>query len=261
MRGAAEPRRHRSPGRLADEAVRRRHRRRAGRAGPGPGFPGRARTRGAGSAGDDLATHSGAFRKPKAESRKPKAESRKPKAESPKRGVDAMSELTTGQRPESKPVQDERDTLLSVAAHEIRTPLASLRLYLDAVIKAADRGSLDAADVGVRLRKARRQCDRLNVLLNDLIDIARAPARPVTVPPEPVDIVATVGAVCDRLREQFSADGWNPEVVAAEPLLGAWDRTRLEQMVANLVSSAHKRAPSAPVRVEVNATDGNRVAL
>ena len=172
-----------------------------------------------------------------------------------------MSELTTGQRPESKPVQDERDTLLSVAAHEIRTPLASLRLYLDAVIKAADRGNLDAADVGVRLRKARRQCDRLNVLLNDLIDIARAPARPVTVPHEPVDIVATVVGVCDRLREQFSADGWNPEVVPAEPLLGAWDRTRLEQMVANLISSAHKRAPSAPVRIEVKATDGNRVAL
>jgi signal transduction histidine kinase len=172
-----------------------------------------------------------------------------------------MSDLTTGQRPEPKPAQDERDTLLSVAAHEIRTPLASLRLYLDAVIKAADRGNLDAADVGVRLRKARRQCDRLNVLLNDLIDIARAPARPVTVPPEPVDLVATVAGVCDRLREQFATGGWNAEVVATEPLLGVWDRARVEQMVANLVSNAHKRAPSAPVRVEVKVTAGNRVAL
>ncbi|HEX2659740.1 MAG TPA: HAMP domain-containing sensor histidine kinase [Polyangia bacterium] len=168
---------------------------------------------------------------------------------------------TTGQRPEPKPAADERDALLSVAAHEIRTPLASLRLYLDAVIKAADRGSLDAADVGVRLRKARRQCDRLNVLLNDLIDIARAPARPLAVPPEPVDIVAAVSGVCDRLREQFTSDGWNVEVIGAGPLLGVWDRTRLEQMAANLIASAHKRAPSAPVKVELKPGDGDRVAL
>lgn len=173
-----------------------------------------------------------------------------------------MSETTTtGQRAEGKPAPDERDALLSVAAHEIRTPLASLRLYLDAVIKAADRGSLDAADVGVRLRKARRQCDRLNVLLNDLIEIARAPARPLAVPPEPVDIVAAVSGVCDRLREQFTSDGWKVEVISAGPLLGVWDRPRLEQMVNNLVAGAHKRAPSAPVKVEVKSTDGNRVAL
>ena len=56
---------------------------------------------------------------------------------------------------------DGRDDLLSVAAHEIRTPLASLRLYLDALIKAADRGKLDPVEAGVRLRKAQRQCDRL----------------------------------------------------------------------------------------------------
>jgi two-component system OmpR family sensor kinase len=172
-----------------------------------------------------------------------------------------MSELTTGSRQETKPAPDERDTLLSVAAHEIRTPLASLRLYLDAVIKAADKGSLDAADVGVRLRKARRQCDRLNVLLNDLIDIARAPARPMAAPPEPVDIMATVVGVCDRLREQFTTAGWKLEVVTGEPLLGAWDRTRLEQMVSNLIKSAHKYAPGVPTRVDVKATDGGHVVL
>jgi len=172
-----------------------------------------------------------------------------------------MNEPTSPQPPETKAAPDERDSLLSVAAHEIRTPLASLRLYLDAVIKAADRGSLDAADVGVRLRKARRQCDRLNVLLNDLIGIARAPAGPLAVPLTPVDLVATVVGVCDHLRDQLTAEGRELEVVTSEPVWGSWDRARLEQVVTNLVSNAQKHAPGAPVRVEVQARADDRVAL
>jgi signal transduction histidine kinase len=173
-----------------------------------------------------------------------------------------MSERATDHKELSKSELDERDTLLSVAAHEIRTPLASLRLYLDAVIKAADRGSLDPVDVAVRLRKARRQCDRLNVLLNNLMDVSRAPSRPLSVALEPVDIVATTLGVCDRLRDQFTHQGRKLEVATpSAPLWGDWDRIRLEQILTNLITNAHKHAPGAPVAVEVKAIDGNLVQL
>lgn len=173
-----------------------------------------------------------------------------------------MSERAPPQMEQPKTALEERDTLLSVAAHEIRTPLASLRLYLDAVIKAADRGSLDPVDVAVRLRKARRQCDRLNVLLNNLMDVSRAPSRPLSVVLEPVDIVATVAGVCERLRDQFTHQGRKLEAATPPgPLWGDWDRIRLEQILTNLITNAHKHAPGAPVLVEVKATAGDRVQL
>jgi signal transduction histidine kinase len=173
-----------------------------------------------------------------------------------------MSEPATEHKDQPKSALDERDTLLSVAAHEIRTPLASLRLYLDAVIKAADRGSLDPVDVAVRLRKARRQCDRLNVLLNNLMDVSRAPSRPLSVTLEPVDIVATAVGVCERLRDQFTHQGRKLEVATPPgPLWGDWDRIRLEQILTNLISNAHKHAPGALVCVDVKAIDGNLVEL
>lgn len=157
---------------------------------------------------------------------------------------------------------DGRDDLLSVAAHEIRTPLASLRLYLDALIKAADRGKLDPVEAGVRLRKAQRQCDRLNILLSNLLDVSRSPTRKLSVMLEPLDIVAVVKGVCDRQRDQFTHQGRTLEVISpAEEVWGDWDRMRLEQIMTNLITNAHRHAPAAPVRVEVVLRDDDRVAI
>jgi signal transduction histidine kinase len=161
-----------------------------------------------------------------------------------------------------KSALDGRDDLLSVAAHEIRTPLASLRLYLDALIKAADRGVLDPVESGVRLRKAQRQCDRLNILLNNLLDVARSPARGFSVAAEKIDLIAVVKSVCDRLRDQFARQGRTLEVITpVDVVWGDWDRTRLEQVLTNLLSNAHKHAPGASARVEVAVRDGERVAV
>jgi len=163
-------------------------------------------------------------------------------------------------RPDPNP--EDRDELLSVAAHEIRTPLASLRLYLDAMIKAAERGTLTPADAATRLRKAQRQCDRLNILLTNLLDVSRAPSRRLSVILEPVDIAATASSICDRLRDQFVQQGRRLDVaVPSEPLWGDFDRMRLEQILTNLIVNAHKHAPGASVRVSVEAAPENRVAI
>ena len=157
---------------------------------------------------------------------------------------------------------DGRDDLLSVAAHEIRTPLASLRLYLDALIKAADRGKLDPVEAGVRLRKAQRQCDRLNILLSNLLDISRSPSRKLSVVLEPLDLIAVVKGVCDRLRDQFTHQGRTLDVVTpVESLWGDWDRMRLEQVLTNLITNAQKHAPASPVKVEVTVRGEDRVAV
>lgn len=165
------------------------------------------------------------------------------------------------QREPVQSVPGGRDELLSVAAHEIRTPLASLRLYLDALIKAADRGKLDPVEAGIRLRKAQRQCDRLNILLSNLLDISRSPSRKLSVVLEPVDLVTVVKAVCDRFRDQLAHQGRTLELgIPVDVLWGQWDRMRLEQVLTNLLANAQKHAPSGPVRVEL-AQRGDRVAV
>jgi signal transduction histidine kinase len=158
---------------------------------------------------------------------------------------------------------EERDRLLSVAAHEIRTPLASLRLYLDSLIKTADRGKLEPAEAAVRLRKAQRQCDRLNVLLDNMMDAARAPTHAISVVFEPVDLAAIVTSTCDRLRDQFTHQGRTLEAIVPGngSLFGDWDRGRLEQVLNNLVSNVFKHAPGASAKVQVRTGDTGRALL
>lgn len=157
---------------------------------------------------------------------------------------------------------EERDRVLSIAAHEIRTPLASLRLYLDALIKAADRGSLDATEAAVRLRKAHRQCDRLNVLINNMMDVARTQSKPISLVLEPLDLVPVVTGACERLRDQFTQQGRSLRLEApAGALLGDWDRPRLEQILNNLLWNVFKHAPGASALVQLEPRGGDRVLL
>ena len=159
-------------------------------------------------------------------------------------------------------VLEDRDRLLSVSAHEIRTPLASLRLYLDALIKAAERGRLDPTEAATRLRKAQRQCDRLNVLINNMMDAARGQTQPISLVLETFDLVPVVTTACERVRDQFAQQGRALEVdVPASGVIGDWDRPRLEQVVMNLLSNVYKHAPAASARVQLEAREGERVLL
>jgi len=157
---------------------------------------------------------------------------------------------------------EDRDRLLSVAAHEIRTPLASLRLYLDALIKAAERGRLDPNEAATRLRKAQRQCDRLNILINNMMDAARGQSSPIALVLETLDLVPVVMTACDRVRDQFVHQGRTLQVeVPPAAVLGDWDRPRLEQVVVNLLTNVYKHAPGASARVQIEPRDGERVLL
>jgi signal transduction histidine kinase len=159
-------------------------------------------------------------------------------------------------------VLEDRDRFLSVATHDIRTPLASLRLYLDALIKAAERGRLDPNEAATRLRKAQRQCDRLNILINNMMDAARGQSQPISLALETLDLVPVVVTACDRVRDQFTHQGCSLQVdVPAGAVLGDWDRPRLEQVVVNLLTNVYKHAPGASARVQIVPRDSERVLL
>ena len=159
-------------------------------------------------------------------------------------------------------VLEDRDRFLSVATHDIRTPLASLRLYLDALIKAAERGRLDPIEAATRLRKAQRQCDRLNILINNMMDAARGQSHPISLVLETLDLVPVIVTACDRVRDQFTHQGRSLQLdVPSGAVLGDWDRPRLEQVVVNLLTNVYKHAPGASARVQVVPREGERVLL
>jgi signal transduction histidine kinase len=107
-----------------------------------------------------------------------------------------------------------------------------------------------------RLKKSVRQTDRLNRLIDSLLEVSRITAGRMALELEPIDLSELLRELCDRFAEQAAQAGCSIRLQVVPPASGQWDRMRLEQVVTNLLSNAIKYGPGKPVdvTVESNAT-------
>jgi signal transduction histidine kinase len=141
-----------------------------------------------------------------------------------------------------------RDQFLSIASHELKTPLTSLMLHADSLRAAARHGAL--VDVRAKGDLIRRSVDRLARLVSSLLDISRFSAGRLDLELEELDLAEVTREVVERFQEEARRAG-SPLVLETEPVRGRWDRSRLDQVVTNLLSNALKYGPGAPVVVRV----------
>jgi signal transduction histidine kinase len=131
-----------------------------------------------------------------------------------------------------------RDEFLSIASHELRTPLSPLKLQLQALLRSLDRRSpLDPDDLVRKIRVMIRQTDRLSGLVGNLLDVSRLAAGKLELQRERFDLVDVVRDCVERLRDHTAAAF---ELRLEGPVMGTWDRLRVDQVVTNLLSNAVK---------------------
>ncbi len=146
-----------------------------------------------------------------------------------------------------------RDEFLSIASHELRTPLTALQLNIIGVVRSAEKGLETLPPrVSIRLNKAVTQAERLAGLIDSLLDVSRIQSGRLQLEVSEVDIVQEVREVMERFRDQPGARAL--KLVAPGPVVGQWDRLRLDQVVTNLVSNAVKYGQDQPIEVLVDAT-------
>jgi signal transduction histidine kinase len=151
-----------------------------------------------------------------------------------------------------------RDDFLSVAGHELKTPLTALQLQIHSLRNRAREEGLTHFEE--RLDRARRQTDRLSTLTDELLDVSRVSAGRLTLEREECDLSAIVLDVADRQAETLARARCKLRVLAEEPTLGSWDRNRVEQVVSNLLSNACKYGAGEPVELLVKKVE-DRVRL
>ncbi len=147
-----------------------------------------------------------------------------------------------------------REDFLSVASHELRTPLTSLSLQAQSLERLWRQGrahTLSPEAVLHKLEVIARQSRQLGELLDDLLDVSRIRAGRLELRPEPLDLAQVARETVDRHASLIARTGAQIELAAPCPVLGRWDRLRMEQVVANLVSNACKYGRGRPVRVSI----------
>ena len=154
-----------------------------------------------------------------------------------------------------------RDEFISIASHELKTPLTALKLRLGSALRAARRlpdGEGGAASLDKMVRAvvaANGSADRLDALIDDLLDVSRLTAGQLALRIEPVDACALLRDLTGRLREQAAEVGSTIDLVLPEAIVGMWDRGRIEQVLTNLLSNAIKYGMGKPIRVGADATE------
>lgn len=158
----------------------------------------------------------------------------------------------------------QRDEFISIAGHELKTPLTSLKLQLQLSQRGIENGDPDAfapSHVTKLVLSANRQVDRLARLVEDMLDLARIETGKLAIDKRAVDLESIVRELADRFAPQFTANGATLDVYATEgSFRGYWDAYRIEQVASNLLANSLRYGANRPVSVRLNA-DAQRVYL
>jgi signal transduction histidine kinase len=147
----------------------------------------------------------------------------------------------------------EKDEFLTIASHEFRTPLTTIGLQADGLLRLLS-GPLVPEEVASRLRRrvemVRSSCRRLEEIIERLLDVLAMndgnPFKEV----EPVDVAEVARQVVGRFQQNRQA-GPVLSLTTDGPSIGRYDKRAIEQILSNLLSNAIKFGEGNPVDVSV----------
>ena len=151
-----------------------------------------------------------------------------------------------------------RDRFLGIASHELRTPVASLQLAVEALLRAKTLGTLDDTRLTTSLARLQAATGRLAGLVDELLDISRLREDRVAFNFVPTDLTALARDIVSGFVD--AGAGSRLRLEAPGPVRLPADPGRLEQVITNLVDNALKysEAPS-PVVIRVEPAEGGAV--
>jgi signal transduction histidine kinase len=152
-----------------------------------------------------------------------------------------------------------KSAFVSIAAHELRTPMASIQGYLEVLLD----GELGAFNEEQRqyLETVQSSAQRLLELTNTLLDMARIEAGHIDLVLQPTDITDLLNRVATEFRPHLAARSQSLSLEVDSHLPAALcDRARATQIISNLVSNACKYSPEGG-RIDVRATRAEEVGF
>jgi hypothetical protein len=146
------------------------------------------------------------------------------------------------------------DRFLAIASHELRTPVATLQLATETMLRSHRRGSLDAEKLETGFRRILSATERLGALMGELLDVSRLAKGGPVLNRVPTDIVALAREVADRFDEREGTA--RIRLVAPDEAWLDLDGPRIDQVITNLVDNALKYSSSdQPVELVVTDRD------
>ena len=131
----------------------------------------------------------------------------------------------------------QKDQFLAMLAHELRNPLAPITT----AAQLLQRGQMDAPGIQRASDIIARQAQHMTILVNDLLDVSRVTRGQVTITREALEVREIVAAAVEQVRPLMDARRHELHCeIASGALRVEGDRTRLVQVVSNILNNAAK---------------------
>jgi PAS domain S-box-containing protein len=156
----------------------------------------------------------------------------------------------------------ERDEFLSIASHELRTPVTALQLQLQILNRVVKRAQSEVPPALLeRMQALERQTRRVTLLVDELLDLSRIRLGRLELKLEETDLAQVVREALEQLQGELERSGSRLALATTNgPAVGLWDRLRVEQVLTNLLANAVKFGQGKPIAVSV-AADADRARL
>jgi len=152
-------------------------------------------------------------------------------------------------------LERQKDEFLSVASHELKTPLTSLKILTQLAHRQLQRTGIGGLE---HMDRMEHSIIRMERLVNDLLDVSRIESGRLALRLEPLDLVSLCRHVA---AEQMAASEREIALeLPREPTIVRVDADRIDQVLANLLSNALKYSPQErPVTLTVRIEAANVV--
>lgn len=155
-----------------------------------------------------------------------------------------------------------RDEFLSIASHELKTPLTSMLLQTQTALYSIRNVSLAHFSINNLLKmleSVENQTKRLSKMINDLLSTSLITTGNMQLVYEKVDLNAVISDIIEEFSTRIQREGYELSYTKKESISGQWDKIRIQQAISNLISNAIKYGNRKPIEVSIRKE--NNIAL
>ncbi|HSW48031.1 MAG TPA: ATP-binding protein [Candidatus Saccharimonadales bacterium] len=147
-----------------------------------------------------------------------------------------------------------RDEFLSVASHELKTPLTSMLLQTQTAlhnIRNVSVAHFSFEKLLNMLESVENQTKRLSKMINDLLSVSIITIGNLNLEYEEIDLDKLVKGVLTDFQARLDKENIKVIIDIEEKVIGNWDKIRIEQAISNFISNAIKYGLNKPIEITV----------
>ena len=156
-----------------------------------------------------------------------------------------------------------RDEFISLASHELKTPLTPLKFHLQMFVRELHKVVPEGASTEKIHRLAERsdqQINRLNQLIDGMLDVSRLSSGKFELSPKEVELSSFISAIAEQLNPEIQAANSTLTLKLSEQVHQI-DTLRIEQVLTNLIQNSLKYAPGSAIEVGLVKTNDGKIHI